>query len=329
MGGNRDDTSTEAIIDLQCGSGEEKVEFLRARHRLHEFRWTSPHACGRAINGASSSSLMIDKSNEKPKDGGKKDSGEEKSPSDDNDDKPENDRNDGERQKQPSDDEEPSKKKPADDKEPPKQKPSDDDKSPKEGEDGKKPSGGGGDKPSKEPTKEPPAKAPSKEPPNEKHPDHSRHAPTPTATVPASRPSSLPSKDKDSGNPIPPPSKDEDLEDDQNLKFPGTGPQRSIAITTLTIASFSLVTVACLLYAPPRPLRRWVQRHLKRRQFRVGEVRLVRWANEDDDTFGMDEDEMVNDRRGEDEYVFDDESIPLKPSPRKYRHAHYGSASWS
>lgn len=98
----------------------------------------------------------------------------------------------------------------------------------------------------------------------------------------------------------------------------------------LTVDFSAIVAiVGYVLYRPPRPLRQRVIAFLKSRpsllRFRVGENVLVRWAEEDIELLDGEEDVMVN---GDGESIFfaDEESIPLKPSPRKGRILSYGSA---
>ena len=70
-----------------------------------------------------------------------------------------------------------------------------------------------------------------------------------------------------------------------------------------------------------------MQQHLKNHpsllRFRVGENVLVRWAHEDVLLDDMDDETVVN---GDDvNYVYEEEQIPLKPSPRKSGIVTYGS----
>jgi hypothetical protein len=74
-----------------------------------------------------------------------------------------------------------------------------------------------------------------------------------------------------------------------------------------------------LFYSPPPIIRQFVSLHVKPIRFRVGEGRLVRWAQEDMEFLEGEVDFMVN---GD----MDDEQIPLKPSPRLSRSfANYGT----
>ena len=62
-------------------------------------------------------------------------------------------------------------------------------------------------------------------------------------------------------------------------------------------------------------------------QFRVGEGKLVRWAQEDMEILADEEDFMVNaNANGDEDLGLIDEYIPLKPSPRKNFMPNYGSA---
>lgn len=88
-----------------------------------------------------------------------------------------------------------------------------------------------------------------------------------------------------------------------------------------------LGVIAYLIYSPPRPLRRQVQQFLKNHpsllRFRVGESVLVRWAHEDVLLEDLDDETVVN---GDDvNYSYEEEQIPLKPSPRKTGITTYGS----
>ncbi|KIP04092.1 hypothetical protein PHLGIDRAFT_25794 [Phlebiopsis gigantea 11061_1 CR5-6] len=90
---------------------------------------------------------------------------------------------------------------------------------------------------------------------------------------------------------------------------------------------FAIAVVAYLIYSPPRWLRRQIQQYLKNHpsllRFRVGESVLVRWAHEDVLLDDMDDETVVN---GDDvNYVYEEEQIPLKPSPRKSGIVTYGS----
>ncbi|KIJ64009.1 hypothetical protein HYDPIDRAFT_28903 [Hydnomerulius pinastri MD-312] len=97
--------------------------------------------------------------------------------------------------------------------------------------------------------------------------------------------------------------------------------QRSIAIILLLTGS-GLITAVIVFHSPPRPLRRFIRKHVDPKRFRVGEALLLRWADEDMEMIDGEEDVMVN---GGDDLI-DDESIPLKPSPRKNPLVYYGSA---
>ncbi|KAI0700287.1 hypothetical protein BC835DRAFT_444835 [Cytidiella melzeri] len=95
--------------------------------------------------------------------------------------------------------------------------------------------------------------------------------------------------------------------------------------TLIAITSCVTAAIAYLIYFPPRKLRRFVSKFLKKHtNFRVGENVLVRWAHdeidlEEDGPLFINGDDISND-------IEDEENIPLKPSPRKVTFTTYGTA---
>lgn len=83
----------------------------------------------------------------------------------------------------------------------------------------------------------------------------------------------------------------------------------------------AIIVVGLLIYSPPARFSHFMDSYVKPIQFRVGEVRLIRWAQEDMGILGdEEEDVMVN----AEDFEGVDEHIPLKPSPRPI--VNYGSA---
>jgi hypothetical protein len=76
-----------------------------------------------------------------------------------------------------------------------------------------------------------------------------------------------------------------------------------------------------VIYNPPAVLRQWCDRYIKPSQFRVGEISLVQWTQEES-VLEDEEDVMVNASEDTDH---SSEYIPLKPSPRRNIQAHYGT----
>jgi hypothetical protein len=68
-------------------------------------------------------------------------------------------------------------------------------------------------------------------------------------------------------------------------------------------------------------LRQWYDAYAKPAQFRVGEINLVQWAQEES-LLEDEEDVMVNAMEHPDHHS---EYIPLKPSPRRNTQTYYGS----
>lgn len=61
-------------------------------------------------------------------------------------------------------------------------------------------------------------------------------------------------------------------------------------------------------------------------RFRVGERVLLRWVEEEEMELADSEEDVMVNGDGESIFFADEESIPLKPSPRKGRVVSYGSA---
>jgi hypothetical protein len=83
-----------------------------------------------------------------------------------------------------------------------------------------------------------------------------------------------------------------------------------------------LAIVGIFVYSPPAIIRHWIDVYVKPIRFRVGEISLGRWKQEDLGMMEDEEDIMVN---AEEELDPLGEYIPLKPGPRKHILADYGS----
>ncbi|KAJ3540976.1 hypothetical protein NM688_g6149 [Phlebia brevispora] len=120
----------------------------------------------------------------------------------------------------------------------------------------------------------------------------------------------------------------DEVGDDELISLPSK--DRAIHKIWMIILSSvcAILLVAYCIHSPPKRFRKRFQEYLKKHpsllRFRVGENVLVRWAYEDLALDESEEDVMVN--ATNDNYLGDDEQIPLKPSPRKPLIASYGAA---
>ncbi|KAG1724028.1 hypothetical protein EDB19DRAFT_1745047 [Suillus lakei] len=110
-----------------------------------------------------------------------------------------------------------------------------------------------------------------------------------------------------------------DEQDDEQEFIPPTNRNPWPLTIILFMTSSVLIFATRIFYVPLRGL---LRPYLKPNRFRVGETMLLRWAHEDMNFDGEEEDTMVNGSDG----LITGEEIPLKPSPRKNFVIQYGSA---
>ncbi|KAF8839785.1 hypothetical protein BDN67DRAFT_969532 [Paxillus ammoniavirescens] len=91
-------------------------------------------------------------------------------------------------------------------------------------------------------------------------------------------------------------------------------------MTVLLLTSSGLVLVATMLILLRSPSKHLCGKRFAPSRFRISEARLLQWASEDAELV-----ESAEDVNGGDDLI-NDESIPLKPTPRKNISVHYGSA---
>ncbi|KAH7908806.1 hypothetical protein BJ138DRAFT_1156856 [Hygrophoropsis aurantiaca] len=129
--------------------------------------------------------------------------------------------------------------------------------------------------------------------------------------------------EKDSGMETDPHHNDTDPDEKELMQIPESG-NHSIP-TIVAVTGVGVLVIAMLAYYPPKSLRSAVRKYTKSGRFRVGEINLVHWANEDMGFLDEEVGTMVN-ADNNDDLDGDDESIPLKPSPRQKSVRYYGSA---